>query len=80
MKQAACCAGHGTEDTFINIQHSERLAAAYGGDCNLVRFHGDHNSVRPQVFPSPPLVHDCHKRRAIPWHDCPSAVVCHPET
>jgi len=48
-----CCgiAGHGTEDAFISPRHSERLAAAYGGeDRRLLTFAGDHNSVRPQHF------------------------------
>ena len=38
--------GHATEDTFVAKHHSERLAAAYAGDHNLITFRGDHNSVR----------------------------------
>ena len=48
--------GHASEDTFINKRHSERLAAAYAGDSNLVSFAGDHNSVRPQFFYSSVLI------------------------
>lgn len=39
---------HGTEDTFINCNHSKRLLKAYKGDHkHLEMVQGDHNSERP---------------------------------
>lgn len=46
----ACFAGHANEDTFVLQHHSERLHAAYAGDKNLIKFEGDHNSMRPRFF------------------------------
>jgi alpha/beta superfamily hydrolase len=41
---------HAEGDDFIKIHHSERLYEVYGGDKNLIRFDGDHNSERPDFF------------------------------
>lgn len=41
---------HGEKDAFIKPSHSEQLHAAYAGDKNLILFHGDHNSERPDFF------------------------------
>eukprot|EP00899_Mesostigma_viride_P020363 jgi/Mesvir1/28328/Mv18078-RA.2 len=42
--------GHATEDNFIDMHHSEDIRDAYGGDKNLVKFDGDHNSARPSFY------------------------------
>lgn len=42
--------GHGKEDSFIPLHHSEDLHEAYAGDKNLITFEGDHNSIRPDFF------------------------------
>ncbi|TDH67119.1 hypothetical protein CCR75_004856 [Bremia lactucae] len=38
------------DDTFIAPHHSDQIFAAYGGDKNLVKVDGDHNSSRPQFL------------------------------
>jgi hypothetical protein len=45
-----CLFAHAEGDDFIRIHHSEKLYEAYGGDKNLIRFEGDHNSERPEFF------------------------------
>ncbi len=46
-----CCVGHAEGDTFVAPVHSEKLLARYGSDDKrLIRFKGDHNSIRPAVF------------------------------
>jgi dipeptidyl aminopeptidase/acylaminoacyl peptidase len=45
-----CLFAHAEGDDFIRIHHSEKLYEAYGGDKNLIRFEGDHNSERPDFF------------------------------
>lgn len=43
--------GHGKEDTFIPMHHSEKLFLAHGAEMkNFVAFEGDHNSIRPQYW------------------------------
>eukprot|EP00889_Picochlorum_renovo_P004494 jgi/Picre1/31524/NNA_006876.t1 len=43
--------GHGKEDTFIGLHHSEKLFLAHGADSkNFVAFEGDHNSPRPDYW------------------------------
>ncbi|WIA34398.1 hypothetical protein OEZ86_012734 [Tetradesmus obliquus] len=48
--------GHGREDSFIGIHHTEKLheaynsAGAYAVYKNIVRFDGDHNHPRPAFF------------------------------
>lgn len=43
--------GHGKEDTFIGLHHSEKLFLAHGADSkNFVAFEGDHNSPRPEYW------------------------------
>jgi len=42
--------GHGEEDTFILKHHSEQLHERYAGEKNLIKFEGDHNSLRPPFF------------------------------
>ncbi|RMX63101.1 hypothetical protein KXD40_008916 [Peronospora effusa] len=37
-------------DSFIAPHHSDQIFAAYGGDKNLVKVDGDHNSSRPQFL------------------------------
>lgn len=37
-------------DTFIAPHHSDQIFAAYGGDKNLVKVHGGHNSSRPKFL------------------------------
>ncbi|CAI5727806.1 unnamed protein product [Hyaloperonospora brassicae] len=37
-------------DSFITPHHSDQIFAAYGGDKNLVKVDGDHNSSRPQFL------------------------------
>uniref|UniRef100_A0AAV1TBR5 RanBP2-type domain-containing protein n=1 Tax=Peronospora matthiolae TaxID=2874970 RepID=A0AAV1TBR5_9STRA len=37
-------------DSFIGPHHSDQIFAAYGGDKNLVKVNGDHNSSRPQFL------------------------------
>jgi len=37
-------------DDFVMPHHGESLHAKYGGDKNLIRVEGDHNSDRPQFF------------------------------
>ncbi|KAL7690957.1 putative Zinc finger, RanBP2-type, serine aminopeptidase, S33, alpha/Beta hydrolase [Plasmopara halstedii] len=37
-------------DTFIAPHHSDQIFAAYGGDKNLIKVDGDHNSSRPQFL------------------------------
>ncbi|KAL4093130.1 hypothetical protein PRIC1_012117 [Phytophthora ramorum] len=37
-------------DSFIAPHHSDQIYAAYGGDKNLVKVDGDHNSSRPQFL------------------------------
>lgn len=43
-------AGHGREDTFIGIHHSQKLHDKYGGEKQLITFPGDHNSMRQDHF------------------------------
>jgi len=42
----ACASG----DDFINPHHTDDLYKKYAGDKNIVRFEGDHNSMRPEFF------------------------------
>ncbi|XP_024529448.1 uncharacterized protein LOC9650776 isoform X2 [Selaginella moellendorffii] len=42
--------GHATEDLFIQPHHSDAIFKAYGGDKNIIKFEGDHNSARPQFY------------------------------
>ena len=43
--------GHGKDDTFIPLHHSERLFVAHGSDMkHFVAFEGDHNGVRPSYW------------------------------
>ncbi|KAF6254056.1 Alpha/Beta hydrolase protein [Scenedesmus sp. NREL 46B-D3] len=48
--------GHGREDSFIAMHHSEKLHDAYNSSAaypvykNIVRFDGDHNHPRPAFF------------------------------
>ncbi|KAL0481475.1 hypothetical protein AKO1_011239 [Acrasis kona] len=43
--------GHGVQDTFIRISHSEKLLKEYGGSPKtLVEMEGGHNSSRPESF------------------------------
>ncbi|KAK9836696.1 hypothetical protein WJX74_006286 [Apatococcus lobatus] len=42
--------GHGREDTFIGIHHSQKLHDKYGGEKQLITFPGDHNSMRQDHF------------------------------
>ncbi|KAI9919949.1 hypothetical protein PsorP6_015976 [Peronosclerospora sorghi] len=37
-------------DSFISPHHSDQIYAAYGGDKNLVKVDGDHNTSRPQFL------------------------------
>jgi len=37
-------------DDFIKLSHSEQLYQVYGGDKQIIRFEGDHNSERPHFF------------------------------
>lgn len=39
-----------TQDDFILPHHTEELYAKYAGDKNIVKFDGDHNSLRPKFF------------------------------
>lgn len=41
---------HGQQDAFILPHHSEQMFEKYGGDKNIVKFEGDHNSPRPGFF------------------------------
>lgn len=38
------------DDSFIAPHHSDRLYERYGGDKNIVKVDGDHNSARPQFL------------------------------
>ena len=40
----------GEQDDFIKPHHTDALYEAYAGDKNLIKFQGDHNSVRPDFF------------------------------
>ena len=40
----------GLQDTFIQPHHSQQMYEKYGGDKNIIKFEGDHNSPRPQFF------------------------------
>lgn len=43
--------GHGKEDGFIGVHHSEKLFVAHGSEHkSFVSFEGDHNSVRPEYW------------------------------
>lgn len=43
--------GHGKDDAFIPLHHSEKLFVAHGSDAkNFVAFEGDHNSMRPSYW------------------------------
>jgi len=42
--------GHGLDDNFIKVHHSQKLCDAYAGDKNLITFDGDHNAHRPEFF------------------------------
>lgn len=42
--------GHGLNDMFIQPHHCDRIHQAYGGDKNIIKFDGDHNSPRPQSY------------------------------
>ncbi|KAA6370688.1 MAG: hypothetical protein EZS28_033784 [Streblomastix strix] len=43
--------GHGESDKLVPISHSEKIIAAYGGqEKQLLRFRGDHNSYRPDIY------------------------------
>lgn len=38
------------DDSFIAPHHSDQLYARYGGDKNIVKVDGDHNTARPQFL------------------------------
>lgn len=42
--------GHAIDDDFIQPHHSERIFDAYVGDKNIIKFEGDHNSIRPTFY------------------------------
>lgn len=43
--------GHGKDDDFIPLHHSEKLFVSHGADTkNFVAFEGDHNSARPSYW------------------------------
>ncbi|CAJ1962793.1 unnamed protein product [Sphenostylis stenocarpa] len=42
--------GHGIHDQFIQPHHSDRISESYAGEKNIIKFDGDHNSSRPQLF------------------------------
>ncbi|KAL3812729.1 hypothetical protein ACJIZ3_013997 [Penstemon smallii] len=42
--------GHAIDDDFIQPHHSDRIFDAYVGDKNIIKFEGDHNSLRPQFY------------------------------
>eukprot|EP00850_Spirogloea_muscicola_P018871 SM000177S03204 [mRNA] locus=s177:210935:220262:- [translate_table: standard] len=42
--------GHAEDDDFILPHHSDDICAVYAGDKNLIKFEGDHNSVRPSFY------------------------------
>ncbi|RHN72738.1 putative serine aminopeptidase, S33, alpha/Beta hydrolase [Medicago truncatula] len=42
--------GHGNDDDFVQPHHSDLIAESYAGDKNIIKFDGDHNSIRPQIF------------------------------
>ncbi|MFS8015607.1 putative serine aminopeptidase, S33, alpha/Beta hydrolase [Helianthus anomalus] len=42
--------GHAKGDKFIQPHHSDLISVSYAGDKNMIKFDGDHNSTRPQVF------------------------------
>ncbi|KAJ0639016.1 hypothetical protein HanHA300_Chr00c0009g0681531 [Helianthus annuus] len=42
--------GHAKGDKFIQPHHSDLISLSYAGDKNMIKFDGDHNSTRPQVF------------------------------
>ncbi len=46
----AVSTGHGREDTFIGVHHSQKLHDKYGGEKQLITFPGDHNSMRQDHF------------------------------
>ena len=41
---------HGENDDFIKPDHSRKLHEAYAGEKELIIFHGDHNSPRPERY------------------------------
>ncbi|WVZ10814.1 hypothetical protein V8G54_015344 [Vigna mungo] len=42
--------GHASDDKFIQPHHSDLISESYAGDKNVIKFDGDHNSSRPQLF------------------------------
>ncbi|KAK2394442.1 alpha/beta-Hydrolases superfamily protein [Trifolium repens] len=42
--------GHGNDDEFVQPHHSDLIFESYAGDKNIIKFDGDHNSTRPQIF------------------------------
>ncbi|XXG64693.1 hypothetical protein AAC387_Pa05g2577 [Persea americana] len=42
--------GHATEDMFIQPHHCDHIFNLYSGDKNIIKFEGDHNSPRPQLY------------------------------
>ncbi|XP_058761451.1 uncharacterized protein LOC131634845 [Vicia villosa] len=42
--------GHANDDDFVHPHHSDLISESYAGDKNTIRFEGDHNSTRPQIF------------------------------
>ncbi len=37
-------------DDFVKPQHGEDMYSAYGGDKNIIKVEGDHNSARPEFL------------------------------
>ncbi|XP_004486396.1 uncharacterized protein [Cicer arietinum] len=42
--------GHANDDLFVQPHHSDLISESYAGDKNMIKFDGDHNSTRPQIF------------------------------
>ncbi|TVU32932.1 hypothetical protein EJB05_24697 [Eragrostis curvula] len=42
--------GHALNDMFIQPHHCDNIHLAYGGDKNIIKFEGDHNSPRSQSY------------------------------
>ena len=38
------------DDNFVKPHHGEAMYKLYGGDKNILRVEGDHNSLRPQFL------------------------------
>ncbi|KAI5084205.1 hypothetical protein GOP47_0000374 [Adiantum capillus-veneris] len=42
--------GHAKGDVFVPPHHSDLIHQEYAGDKNIIKFEGDHNSLRPQFY------------------------------